>query len=68
MSAGTKDKNFDLISTVYHALQGCSACDTYINDAEQAGDEELANYFKGVKKQYHELAELGQSMLIGRLS
>jgi hypothetical protein len=35
---GTKDAHYDLISVVYHALQGAETCQRYIQDAEQASD------------------------------
>lgn len=38
----TPNPQYDLASVLYHALKGAQTNDTYIKDAEQAGDQELA--------------------------
>ena len=57
------NKMYDLISVLYHALQGAETTDKYIKDAEQAGDEELVKYFREVKDQYLKLADRGKTLL-----
>ena len=37
----TCNEHYDLISVLYHALEGAWKCETYSRDAEQAGDETL---------------------------
>ncbi len=64
-STGERDENYDLISTVYHALHGAETVDMYIQDAEEAGDKELADFFRTVKNEYRDLAAKGKQ-LIGR--
>ena len=39
---GTPDEQYDLVSVLYHALQGGETSEQYIEDARTAGDEELA--------------------------
>jgi hypothetical protein len=57
------NKEYDLISVLYHALQGAETTDKYIKDAEQSGDEELVTYFREVKDQYLKIADRGKSFL-----
>jgi len=38
MSSPMKDKDFDLVSTLYHALQGAELSQQYRRDAESSGD------------------------------
>ena len=45
-TTGTRDEHFDLVSVLYHALQGADACGRYAADAEAAGDERLAAFFR----------------------
>ena len=46
-TTGTRDEHYNVISVLYHALQGADTCGTYLQDAEQAGDQELAQFFGG---------------------
>ena len=41
---GTSDPTYDLISVMYHALQGCETYERYAQDAEQGGQQDLAQY------------------------
>ena len=41
-TTGTRDEHYNLISVLYHALNGADTCDRYALDAETAGDERLA--------------------------
>ena len=46
---GTKDPTYDLVSVLYHALQGA---DLYVQYASDAGsDQELAAFFQEVQQQ-----------------
>lgn len=36
---------------MYHALQGAQTYDTYIRDAEQSGDTDLAQFFREVQQE-----------------
>ena len=64
---GTKDEHYDLLSVLYHALQGAETCQPYIQDADEAGDGELAQYFREVQAQYRELAQRGKRLLTQRM-
>jgi hypothetical protein len=43
---GTKDEHYNLVSVLYHALNAADTCDRYALDAETAGDERLAAFFR----------------------
>ena len=45
-TTGTRDEHYNLISVLYHALHGAENCDRYASDAEIAGDERLAAFFR----------------------
>ncbi len=42
-TTGTRDTTYNLISVVYHALQGAETYRLYEQDAENAGDRECDN-------------------------
>ena len=54
---GTRDTTFNLISILYHALEGAETYNKYIQDAESDGDRELAQFFQQVKDEELERAE-----------
>ena len=41
---GTRDATYDVVSILYHALQGAETYQQYIQDAEQRGDQELGQF------------------------
>ena len=43
---GTRDEHYNLVSVLYHALNAADTCDRYALDAETAGDEHLAAFFR----------------------
>ena len=64
---GTKDEHYDVISTLYHALQGAETCTTYLQDAERAGDQDLVQFFREVQGTYRQLADRSKGLLRQRL-
>ena len=66
-NTGTQDTTYNLLSIVYHALQGAETYEQYINDAEQQGDQELAQFFRDVRDNHTQLAERGKLLLAQRL-
>jgi hypothetical protein len=44
----TRDEHYDLVSVLYHALQGDETLNQYIEDAEAADDDELVEHFRHV--------------------
>jgi hypothetical protein len=66
-TTGTRDEHYNVISVLYHALQGADTCATYLQDAEHAGDQELAQFFREVQGTYRQLADRGKTLLRQRL-
>ena|ERR687897_1289650 len=62
-AAGTRDKHYNLISVLYHALHGAENCDRYASDAEFSGDERLAAFFREAQVMQTEIAERAKGML-----
>ena len=48
-ATGTPNIIYDLSSVLFHALEGGASYDTYIEDAEREGDQELAAFFRRVR-------------------
>ncbi len=60
---GVKDSVYNLTSVLYHAAQGGTVYAKYIDDAEQEGDQELAEFFRQVQQQDAERAQKAKSLL-----
>ena len=54
---------YDLISVMYHALQGCEQYEQYAQDAQQVGQQEIAQFFRDAIRQNEQLAQRGQQLL-----
>jgi hypothetical protein len=66
-TTGTRDEQYNVISVLYHALQGADTCGTYLQDAEQAGDQELVQFFREVQDTYRQLGDRSKMLLRQRL-
>lgn len=64
---GTKDKNYNLIWYTEKCLDNALRLETYIQDAERAGDKEVADLFRKAQSDSRKGAELAQSLLAKRL-
>lgn len=62
-NTGTQDITYNLVSIIYHALQGSETYDTYIKDAEQSGDQDLAQFFREVKDENSRRADRAKHLL-----
>src|ERR671921_2409234 len=62
-TTGTRDEHYDLVSVLYHALQGADTCNVYALDAEAAGDERLAAFFREAGVMQTQLAERAKGLL-----
>ena len=60
---GTRDEHYNLVSVLYHALQGAENCDRYALDADASGDERLATFFREAQILQTELAERAKGLL-----
>jgi hypothetical protein len=64
---GTRDVTYDLISVAYHALQGAETTALYIADAEQEGNQEVAQFFREIKDEYQSRAQRAKDLLTAHL-
>ena len=64
---GTKDEQYNLISVLYHTLQGAETYEQYIQDAQQAGDQELVQFLREVQAEDRRRAERAKELLRQRL-
>ncbi len=62
-STGTPDITYNLVSIIYHALQGAETYDQFINGAKQSGNKELAKFFQDVKRENQKRAERALQLL-----
>jgi hypothetical protein len=65
---GTKDKNYNLIWFTEACLNNALRLETYIQDAERAGDSEVADLFRRAQAESRKGGEKGKEMLSRRLT
>jgi hypothetical protein len=65
---GTRDKSYDIIWFTEACLSNVVRLETYIHDAEQDGDTELADFFRRAQADSRKGAEQGKSLLASRLA
>jgi hypothetical protein len=65
---GTADKDYNLIWYTEACLSNALRLDLYIQDAERAGDSELAEFFRKAQADSRKGGERGKAMLASRLS
>jgi hypothetical protein len=64
---GTKDKNYNLIWFVEQCLDNTLRMETYSQDAERDGDQELAEFFRRAQTESRKGGEKGKDLLRSRL-
>jgi hypothetical protein len=64
---GTKDKNYNLIWYTEQCLENALRLETYIEDAERDGDNELADLFRKAQADSKKGAEEGKRLLAQRI-
>lgn len=62
----TPNTIYDLSSVLFHALEGGASYDQYIRDAEEAGDQELADFFIQVRDEDSNRAREAQQLIAER--
>ena len=62
-----KDKNYNLISALYQASDNVEELKTYIQDAQEEGDQELVEFFDGILENNQRAAQRAKEMLVPRL-
>ncbi|HLL81374.1 MAG TPA: hypothetical protein VK420_01940 [Longimicrobium sp.] len=66
-NTGTADVTYNLVSILFHALQGAETYDQFVRDAEQSGDDDLAQFFRTVKEEDERRANQAKQILGRRL-
>ena len=64
---GTKDKDYNLIWFTEQCLSNALRLETYVQDAERDGDNELADLFRKAQSDSRKGAERGKSLLSARM-
>ena len=67
LSRQPKDKNYNLISVLYQSSDNAESLKTFIQDAEQEGDQELVGFFDGILENNLKAAQRAKEMLVPRL-
>jgi hypothetical protein len=62
-----KDKNYNLISMLYHSADVVEALKTYVQDAEEEGDQELVDFFSTALDNNLEASQRAKELLARRL-
>jgi hypothetical protein len=65
---GMSDTHYDLVSVLYHALQGATLYAEYAEDAEAEGDPELSEFFRDLQDEDRDRAERAKDYLLERLA
>jgi hypothetical protein len=65
---GTKDKDYNIIWFVEQCLSNVLRLETYIEDAQRDGDDELADFFRRAQAESRKGAEQGKEHLRQRLA
>jgi type III secretory pathway component EscT len=60
---GVSNEMYDLISVLYHSLESCATEQTYIQDAQKAGDNDLVQFFQQCQQQDRQCAQQAQQIL-----
>jgi hypothetical protein len=64
---GTKDKNYNLLWYTEQCLENALRLETYIQDAERDGDNEVVELFRKAQSDSKKGAEEGKKLLASRI-
>jgi hypothetical protein len=64
---GTKDKDYNIIWFTETCLSNALRLEMYIEDAERAGDSELADFFRRAQTESRKGGEQGKKLLKARI-
>ncbi|MDT5294875.1 MAG: hypothetical protein QOJ76_1755 [Acidobacteriota bacterium] len=65
---GTRDVTYDLVSIIYHSLQGAETTAMYVADTEQEHCEDCAQFFRETKQEYERRADRAKQLLTTHLA
>jgi hypothetical protein len=64
---GTKDKDYDIIWFTEACLSNALRLEQYCKDAEEAGDDELVQFFTRAQEESRKGGEQGKQLLASRI-
>lgn len=64
---GTSNVTYNLVSVLYHALQGAELYHRYAQDADRGGDRDLAQFFHQMQQEEVQRADHAKRLLADRL-
>ena len=64
---GTKDKDYNIIWFTEQCLSNVLRLEIYIQDAERAGDSELAEFFRRAQGESRKGADQGKQLMKSRI-
>ena len=67
-TTGTKDKDYNLIWFTEQSLSNALRLETYIQDAEREGDNELSDFFRRAQSASRKGGEHGKELLGKRMA
>ena len=67
-ATGTKDKDYNLIWFTEQSLSNALRLDSYVEDAERDGDDELAEFFRRAQSASRKGGEQGKDLLRKRFA
>lgn len=62
-TTGTSNDTYDLVSVLYHLLEGAQTYGKYIQDAQQSGDQDLVQFFQQAQSQDKQRADQAKQIL-----
>ncbi len=62
-----KDKNYNLITALYQSSENAETLKTYVQDAQEEGDQELVEFFNGILENNLEANQRAKELLVPRL-
>jgi hypothetical protein len=65
---GTKDKDYNIIWFTEQCLDNVLRLENYVEDADRAGDTDLADFFRRAQETSRKGAEQGKELLASRLA
>ncbi len=65
---GTSDPLYNVVSVYYHALKAAADAQQYVQDAQQAGDQQLVQFFQQSQQNARQAAEQAKTTLQQQLS
>jgi len=60
---GMRDETYNIVSVLYHALQGGETCMQYLQDAQETGDQQLVQFFQEVQECHRHVATRAKAVL-----